>query len=284
MLGDSEAEVERLRFQQQVWGGVTERFLDRLGVSSGWRCVDAGCGPGFVTEALRERVGAAGKVLAVDLSERWVEALRRRASERAWENVEAVAASLDTWAPPAESFDLGFLRWVLSFVADPGGLVLRLARGLRPGGLLAVEDYNHEGVSLFPESPAFRRVIEATRRLYRSRGGDPWVATRLPALFRDAGLEPVEYTPTVLCGGPGTDVFRWAEIFFVPHTEGMVREGFLEAREREAFLREWEERKRDPGALFFSPIVVDAAGKRGHAKRGQAPFPRTETEPDPFSP
>jgi ubiquinone/menaquinone biosynthesis C-methylase UbiE len=263
VLGTSEAELERLRFQQVVWKGVTDAFFDRLGVGRGWRCLDAGCGPGFVAEVLRERVGEEGRVVAVDASPRWVEALAARAHARGWKNLEGVVSTLEAYEAAPGEFDLVFLRWVLSFVADPRAVVSRLARALRAGGLLAVEDYNHEGVSIFPESAAFRRVIDATRRLYASRGGDPWIATRLPSIFRAAGLELVEFTPTVLCGGPGSDVFRWAEIFFVPHTETMVREGLLTVAEREAFLREWEERRRDPGALFFSPIVVDAAGKRG---------------------
>ena len=53
-LGTNVQELERLRFQHAVWGGVTRAFLDRIGVARGWRCLDLGCGPGFVVEDLRE--------------------------------------------------------------------------------------------------------------------------------------------------------------------------------------------------------------------------------------
>jgi len=42
----------------------------------------------------------------------------------------------------------------------------------------------------------------------------------------------------------------------------MVEAGVLAAADRERFLAEWAERKRDPHAVFFSPIVVDAAARR----------------------
>jgi len=34
------------------------------------------------------------------------------------------------------------------------------------------------------------------------------------------------------------------------------------AEERRRFLAEWTERERDPEAMFFSPIVVDAAARK----------------------
>jgi hypothetical protein len=41
----------------------------------------------------------------------------------------------------------------------------------------------------------------------------------------------------------------------------MVEQGILGEDQREAFLAEWEERKADPATMFFSPIVLDCAGR-----------------------
>jgi len=49
-----------------VWGACTRGFLDRMRVENGMRVLDLGCGPGFVTLELAERVGPKGTVLAVD--------------------------------------------------------------------------------------------------------------------------------------------------------------------------------------------------------------------------
>ena len=262
VLGANDKELARLTLQQEVWGGVTERFLDRVGVKSGARVLDVGCGPGLVIESLRRRVGPAGRIDALDQSAMWHQHLQRTARDKEWGNVRLMDARIEDAALDDGAYDLVFARWTLSFMPDVGAIVKRLAKALKPGGVLAVEDYNHEGISLFPESEGFKAVVWATRRLYGSRGGDIWVATRLPKVFADAGLALVDYTPNAIAGGPSSGAFRWADAFFPPHSEQMVAAGLLTAKDRAQFLSEWEERKRDPTSVFFSPIVVDAAGRK----------------------
>jgi SAM-dependent methyltransferase len=268
VLGVNPTELERLRFQHEVWGPMTRAFLERLRVAAGARVLDAGCGPGFVTADLRERVGERGEVTALDESPVWIAHVRETARARGWKNVRAVEGRLEDANFPESSFDLIFLRWVLSFPPNPGAIVSQLSRALVPGGVLAIEDYNHEGISLFPESEGFRAVVRATRALYASRGGDAWVAARCPRLFREAGLELLEMTPTVKCGNPSAPVFQWAHLFFPPFSETMAAAGVMTEAERARFLEEWEARRADPNAIFFSPIVVDAAARKPKNARG----------------
>ena len=261
-LGTSDEELERLRFQHEVWGPVTGAFLDRIGVQPGARCLDLGCGPGFVALELAERVGEAGTVVALDESPRWIAHVEREARERRVTNLRGLRSTVEAAPLEPGSFDLVFARWVFSFLPDPAAVVRRLAPALAPGGLLAVQDYNHEGISLFPGSEGFRAVVRATRELYARSRGDTWIAARMPGIMRAAGLQVREVRPTVICGGPGSPAFRWAGAFF-PHFSGkMLAEGLLSPAERERFLAEWAERERDPDALFFSPIVVDVLARR----------------------
>ena len=261
-LGTTDQELERLRFQHEVWRATTAAFLDRIGVAKGARVIDLGCGPGFVTLELAERVGETGEVVALDESPRWIEHLEGEVRRRGIGNVRPLRSRAQEACLPDRSFDLIFARWVLSFVPRPGDAVRGLVRLLRPGGLFAFQDYNHEGVSLFPESEGFRAVVRATRAMYARAGGDTWVAGRTGAIFREADLELASIRANVLCGGPGSPVFRWAGAFFPPFSESMEAQGLLAPEERRRFLAEWAEREVDPEALFFSPIVVDAAGRR----------------------
>lgn len=261
-LGTNPSELERLRFQHSVWGGVTRAFLDRAGLAPGMRVLDVGCGPGFVTAEIAERVGPRGSVVALDESPLWIAEVERTITERRLANVRTMRARIEGAELEPASFDLVFARWVLSFVPDPAAAIARLARALRPGGVLAIEDYNHEGVSLFPDGAGFRAVVRATRELYRRAGGDAFVAGKLPALFRAAGLQTVAIQPNVLCGGPTSPAFRWAGLFFPAFSRTMQEKGFLTAEERELFLAEWAERESNPDALFFSPIVADAMARK----------------------
>jgi len=261
VLGTSDHELERLALQQRVWGPTTARFLDRLELSPGARVLDVGCGPGFVVEMLRERVAPGGEVLGVDASPKWIEHLRARIRSQGWSEVRTLQADINTLELEG-GYDVVFLRWVLSFLPERARVVRRLAELLVPGGRLAVMDYNHEGISVFPRSAGFEAVVRATRRLYAQSGGDTWVMGSIASLFRSAGLRPTVFEPVVIGGGPDSPAFRWADAFFPYHSQPMVEQGVLTAAERELFLREWEERKVDPDALFFSPIVVGAVGRK----------------------
>jgi SAM-dependent methyltransferase len=262
VLGANDVELARLTLQQEVWGEVTERFLDHVGVPVGGRVLDLGCGPGLVLPSLRRRVGAAGTVDALDASPTWIAHVERRAAADGWSNVRPRCARLEDAALPPATYDVVFARWVVEFVPSPGTVIAGLAAALRPGGVLALMDYNHEGISVFPESEGFRAVVRAMRAMWRRHGGDAFLAGRFPGLFRAAGLAPLPALATVLTGGPDTGVFRWADAFFPAHSANMVREGVLSADERARFLAEWAARKADPDAVFFSPIVVGAAARK----------------------
>ena len=261
-LGTSASELDRLAFQHEVWGGVTRAFLDKAGVRAGWRALDLGAGPGFVVEDLRARVGEKGSVVALDESPRWIEHLEGVVRERGWSNVRCVRARIEEAELPAASFDIVFARWVISFVADPRAALERVAAWVKPGGYVAIQDYNHEGVSVFPESAGFVAVVRATRAMYARSGGNAWIAGRLPSLFRAVNLELVSMTPNAMCGGPESGVFRWADLFFPHFSAAMETQGLLSPEERRRFLAEWEERRSDPDAVFFSPFVVDALARK----------------------
>ncbi|MBK7644073.1 MAG: methyltransferase domain-containing protein [Planctomycetes bacterium] len=261
-LGTDPLELERLGFQHQVWSPVTNAFFERLGVKPGMRVLDLGCGPGFVSLELAERVGPKGSVVALDEARHWTEWLREKAKERGFSNVTTVCARIQDADLPAASFDVVFSRWVFSFLSDPSAVATMLARCLKPGGALAIQDYNHEGVSIFPESEGFRAAVRATRALYKLHGGDQFVMGRISSIFATAGLELAELHPNVLAGGPESGAFRWADSFFPRFSAVYVEKGLMSAAERGQFLREWEERKQNPHALFYSPMVVDAVGRK----------------------
>jgi hypothetical protein len=47
----------------------------------------------------------------------------------------------------------------------------------------------------------------------------------------------------------------------------MEAKGLLTSAERRQFLEEWAARASDPNAMFFSPVVVDAAARKPHSAR-----------------
>jgi SAM-dependent methyltransferase len=264
VLGRDDEETSRLNAQNELWSPITNGFLDRLDIPVGARIAELGCGPGLMLSSLRERAGDGGSVEAYDASADWLEHIDARSAELGWENVSTGAADLRDIELEEGAYDLLFSRWVFSFLPDPEVIIGRLSRALKPGGILAIEDYNHHGVSSYPHSAGFVAVIEATRQMYYGQGGDPFVAGRIPIGMRAAGLELCDLEPTVLAGGPGSSVFQWAHDFFTSESQldNMQERGGLTDGDRALFKEEWPVVCATPGAMFYSPILMDVAGQR----------------------
>ena len=83
VLGTHDEEIARLGLQHAVWRPRASDAWRRAGFTSGQTLIDLGCGPGFATLDLAEIVGPHGRVLAIDRSRRFLDALEAAACGRA---------------------------------------------------------------------------------------------------------------------------------------------------------------------------------------------------------
>ncbi|MEM8747231.1 MAG: class I SAM-dependent methyltransferase [Actinomycetota bacterium] len=127
-----------------------------LGVELSGRALDFGCGTGLLTERLVETYD---DVVAVDVSERMLDVLRSKATERGWANVHP---STDL---PADQgpYDLIVASSVLGFVDDHPATVRSLGQRLSPGGLLVHWDWEADPTSDDPHG-LLRPAVEAALR------------------------------------------------------------------------------------------------------------------------
>jgi SAM-dependent methyltransferase len=170
--------------------------LERLGLSSGWRCVDVGAGGGDVSVALAEMVGRDGRVYAVDSDPRTRDEVARAAAAHA-QVIALTQAGEDLSLP--EEVDLAFCRFLLLHVHEPLAVVRMMAASVRPGGWVVVQE---------PITSAGR--IDGTP--FSMPGArHPDVGAVLPALVRDVGLEVIDAWAEAPAGvGPGP-VARYLE-------------------------------------------------------------------------
>jgi ubiquinone/menaquinone biosynthesis C-methylase UbiE len=109
--------------------------IEALGPCPGDVVIDIGCGTGQTLLQLAERVGAAGRVVGVDVAPLLLEiAKRRTASLSQVRLIQADAQFLDL---PFESADAVFSRFGVMTFSDPVAAFANFRRILRPSGALA---------------------------------------------------------------------------------------------------------------------------------------------------
>jgi ubiquinone/menaquinone biosynthesis C-methylase UbiE len=74
LLGTHAEELERLRFQHDLWRPQALAAWQRAGLAPGDRVLDVGAGPGFAALDLARLVGPKGRVLGLELSPDYVHA------------------------------------------------------------------------------------------------------------------------------------------------------------------------------------------------------------------
>lgn len=165
--------------------------MDALGVGRGDSVADVGCGDGYFVFRLAERVGREGRVLAVDLDAEALESVRRKAEERALDQIEAIQGAADDPRLPESSLDAILVVNAYHEMTEHDVMLGAFHRALKPGGGLAiidradesgesrptyqgrhslpkqlvVEDAMRHGFELRSEGPGFVRP---------RRGGEPW--------------------------------------------------------------------------------------------------------------
>ena len=85
---DSSQESERSR-KRDEWQRPAEVF-DALGVKPGHRVADIGCGFGYFTFRLAARVGAEGKIYAVDIDKEAIDKVRERKEREKLGQIEPI--------------------------------------------------------------------------------------------------------------------------------------------------------------------------------------------------
>lgn len=267
LLGVNQAELERLQYQHQVWKNVTDNFLDRLHIQKGWKCLDVGAGPGFVSLDLHDRVGEEGEITALEPSEYFLAWLKSQSEQRGWKNIARINGSVEQAELPKEYFDFIFVRWVIAFVPDPVLFFEKLVHSLKPGAVIAFQDYYYEGLSLHPKGGVWDSMADTVRAYYRSAGGDPYIAGKLPEYFHERELTLIDFSPHQLAGGPSSEPMEWAHRFFITHTQIMADKGIITQEQCDAYMHDWMLHRANPLAIFFTPVVVDVAGRKRNVEK-----------------
>ena len=238
ILGTDPEELERLRFQHHAWIQQGYALFERARLRQGQHVLDLGCGPGFTTLELATVVGRTGRVIACDQSERFLATLRRECARLGCGQVEPRLGPVEELALPDASLDAAYARWLFCWLPDPGAVLECVARALKPGGVLLLQEYVDWGaMKLLPHGPAFARAVEACLASWKAGGATIDFAAEVPALAPRAGLVLEDFRPVARLGRVGSLEWRWLDGFFRIYLPKVVERGLLTQRELEAWTR-----------------------------------------------
>lgn len=119
------------RFVGRYAPSLSAALIQVAGVEAGSRLLDVGCGPGGLTRALADVVGAEN-VSAVDPSEPFAETCREQLP-----GVDVRVAAAEELPFPDDSFDGALAQLVVNFMSDAERGVGEMKRVARPGGIVA---------------------------------------------------------------------------------------------------------------------------------------------------
>ena len=141
-------------------------------VRPGMVVVEPGCGMGFFTLDLARMVAPGGRVIAIDVQERMIAGLRRRATRAGLEGaIDIRLARVDRLGIDDLAGQVDFILafYVVHEVQDPAAFFAEVARALKPdGAALVVEPPLHVSRAAFESSLA---LAERAGLLVRDRPG-----------------------------------------------------------------------------------------------------------------
>ena len=187
-IGSSAAERDRLLSQTDELHEHTVALLERVGIQPGWSALELACGPRGALELLAQRVGPTGPVTGLDINPLHVTHARQHAASLDLRNVSVVEGDARRSELPAGSFDLVYARLILVNIPDPEQVVAEMVRLVKPGGWIACEEADGGAMLCHPPHPAYTRLTDTFKALYRHDGADILIGRRLPELLDASGL------------------------------------------------------------------------------------------------
>ena len=146
-------------YEQALVGPLFQPWVDSLlediGLTPGDRVLDVACGTGIVARLAKERLGAKGRVVGVDVNPQMLAVARRIAPEIDWREGDAGALPLGH----EERFDAVLCQQGFQFFTDRAAAACQMRRALARDGRVAVSTWRPD-----EEFPLLRRLREIAER------------------------------------------------------------------------------------------------------------------------
>jgi SAM-dependent methyltransferase len=222
-----QGERQRLALMSQLLDPMHRRHLEGLGILSGARTLEVGCGNGSISGWLARRVAPDGRAVAIDLDLSLL--------ETDVPNLELRKGDILAGPVAPRDFDLVTARAVLHHLADAPTAIKNLVASVRPGGAVLLIEPDFLPVSV-AEPDEVRVFWEGWLAWSREEGIDYMIGRRLSAMLAALGLETIEaVAETALYNGASPWAQYWEQTVIELRAR-LIASGKLERQSIDTFL------------------------------------------------
>ena len=261
VLGTHDEEIARLGLQHSVWRPYATDAWRHAGFRRGQKLVDLGCGPGWATLDLADLVGADGRVVAIDRSRRFLDALEHAAAARGISQVTTHEQDLAAGALPANDADGLWARWIFAFVPGPRDLLERAVATLKPGGTIVLHEYlDYRTWQLHPRSEVFEEFVREVMASWRANGGEPDIGPPIALWLPELGVEVTSLRPIQEVVRAHDPLCAWPTAFIGTGVDRLVELGRISSEKGRAIHDAYARHMRTPHAFQSVPSVLEIVG------------------------
>jgi ubiquinone/menaquinone biosynthesis C-methylase UbiE len=215
----------------QLVNPITRQYLIEAGIAPGMRVLDVGSGAGDVAFLAAALVGPSGQVVGVDRSPDALALARSRAKEQSLANVTFRESDMSAVAF-GQLFDAAIGRYVLCFQPDPTAMLRKIARLVRPGGIVLFHEPDRKQMRSYPPTPTYNKMSEWIDETLVRNGMDVRMGIKLYSTFLAAGLAaPTMRLHAVIGGAKALEEVHFAADVAVTHAAAIERTGVATADE-----------------------------------------------------
>jgi ubiquinone/menaquinone biosynthesis C-methylase UbiE len=260
-IGGGRQGYERLRVLAAAHRASTLELFRLAGLRSGVRCADLGCGGGDVTFEMAALAGPAGLAVGIDRDPVKVELAREAARERSLVNVTFEVGDVNQWRGVGE-YDFVYCRFLFQHLARPVDLLRRMWQAVRPGGVLAVEDADLEGLFCDPDNDGFSFYRRIYAEVVARSGGDPGCARRLARYFREIGISDPQMRMLQEINADG-DAKLMPLLTLEAIEDSVVSAGLADRGQVARAIKDLAAFTADPGTTIADPRIFQVWARRG---------------------